>query len=43
METGLKAGFRFERQIFRATFGLKDKFEGMTAFVEKRPAKFVDE
>lgn len=41
LETHLKAGFRFERQIFRATFGLDDKFEGMKAFVEKRDPKWT--
>lgn len=42
-ETTLAEGVRFERRIFHSTFALKDKFEGMAAFVEKRKANFVHE
>ncbi|BAT61793.1 putative enoyl-CoA hydratase echA8 [Variibacter gotjawalensis] len=39
-ETTLSEGMRAERRIFHPLFGTEDKMEGMTAFVEKRPAKF---
>ena len=41
-ETTLAEGIRFERRIFHATFATQDQKEGMAAFVEKRPATFVD-
>jgi enoyl-CoA hydratase len=39
-ETSLAEGLRFERRLFHAMFGLDDQKEGMTAFIEKRPAAF---
>jgi enoyl-CoA hydratase len=39
-ETTLSEGIRFERRVFHAMFALDDQKEGMTAFVDKRPAKF---
>ncbi|MCJ2130765.1 enoyl-CoA hydratase [Methylobacterium sp. E-045] len=39
-ETTLSEGLRFERRVFHATFATEDQTEGMTAFVEKRPADF---
>jgi enoyl-CoA hydratase len=39
-ETSLAEGVRFERRIFHSLFATADQKEGMTAFVEKRPAKF---
>jgi enoyl-CoA hydratase len=39
-ETTLAEGIRFERRTFHALFATLDQKEGMTAFVEKRPAKF---
>jgi len=39
-ETTLAEGVRFERRVFQALFATEDQKEGMTAFVEKRPAKF---
>jgi enoyl-CoA hydratase len=39
-ETSLAEGILFERRTFHATFATKDKFEGMDAFANKRPAKF---
>lgn len=39
-ETPLKQGLRSEKRFFQMTFGTKDQKEGMTAFVEKRPAEF---
>ncbi|GAB3920389.1 enoyl-CoA hydratase [Kribbella albertanoniae] len=40
-ETTLTEGIRFERRTFHATFAFADRTEGMTAFIEKRPAKFT--
>jgi enoyl-CoA hydratase len=39
-ETTLAEGVRFERRMFQATFATEDRREGMTAFVDKRPAAF---
>ena len=39
-ETTLAEGVRFERRIFHSLFATEDQKEGMTAFVEKREAKF---
>jgi len=38
----LDEGCHFEKRIFHATFASQDRKEGMTAFVEKRKADFVD-
>jgi len=37
-ETGLAQGIIFERRLFHGLFGTEDQKEGMSAFVEKRPA-----
>jgi enoyl-CoA hydratase len=39
-ETTLAEGIRFERRLFHSAFATDDQKEGMTAFVEKRPASF---
>jgi enoyl-CoA hydratase len=39
-ETSLAEGLRFERRMFYASFATEDQKEGMSAFIEKRPAKF---
>ena len=39
-ETSLTEGIRFERRVFHATFALRDQKEGMSAFIDKRPADF---
>src|SRR5215218_11443022 len=39
-EGTLAEGVRFERRVFHALFATEDQKEGMSAFVEKRPAKF---
>jgi enoyl-CoA hydratase len=39
-ETTLAEGIRFERRAFHALFATQDQKEGMSAFVDKRPAKF---
>lgn len=43
LETTLAEGIRFERRVFHSMFSLADQKEGMSAFVEKRPAQFKDE
>ena len=40
-ESSLAQGVRLERRLFHSTFSTKDRAEGMTAFVEKRPAKWT--
>jgi len=40
-ETMLGQGVQFERRLFHGLFGTEDQKEGMTAFVEKRPGKWV--
>jgi enoyl-CoA hydratase len=35
-ETTLSGGMNVERDLFRSTFALEDRAEGMAAFVEKR-------
>ena len=40
-ETTLAEGMRFERRVFQGLFATQDQKEGMAAFVEKRPAKFL--
>ncbi|MEM7472412.1 MAG: enoyl-CoA hydratase [Pseudomonadota bacterium] len=41
-ETTLQEGLLFERRLFHSLFATEDQSEGMTAFVEKREAKFRD-
>jgi enoyl-CoA hydratase len=40
LDTLMSDGMAFERTSFHALFNLDDQTEGMTAFVEKRPAAF---
>ncbi|MBM7075328.1 MULTISPECIES: enoyl-CoA hydratase-related protein [Micromonospora] len=40
-EVGVQAGVLFERRAFHALFATEDQREGMAAFLEKRPARFV--
>ncbi|MCG2841179.1 enoyl-CoA hydratase [Sandaracinobacter sp. RS1-74] len=40
-ETTLSQGILFERRLFHGLFGTADQKEGMAAFVEKRPGKWV--
>ncbi|QDY08043.1 enoyl-CoA hydratase [Micromonospora sp. HM134] len=40
-EVGVHAGVLFERRAFHALFATEDQREGMAAFLEKRPARFV--
>lgn len=42
-ESTLKEGLHFEKRMFHGCFALKDQKEGMTAFIEKRPANFTNE
>jgi enoyl-CoA hydratase len=39
-EAPLNEGMLFERRLFHSLFATNDQKEGMTAFVEKRPAQF---
>ncbi len=39
-ETPLTEGIAYERRLFHSLFGTEDQREGMTAFLEKRPAVF---
>lgn len=41
-ETTLTEGLRFERRVFHSLFATEDQKEGMSAFVEKRPANFTN-
>lgn len=41
-ETTLQEGLKVEKRLFHASFALEDRKEGMTAFVEKRPAKYTN-
>lgn len=40
-EVTLAEGIRFERRLFQSTFGIADRKEGMTAFIEKRKPAFT--
>ncbi|MBS7350036.1 MAG: enoyl-CoA hydratase [Comamonas sp.] len=40
-ESGLSDGVMFERRLFHGLFATTDQKEGMSAFVEKRPAQFT--
>ena len=40
-ESPLAEGLLFERRLFHSLFATEDQKEGMAAFVEKRPARFV--
>lgn len=39
-ETTLAEGMELERDLFRSTFALEDRAEGMAAFIDKRQPKF---
>lgn len=43
LETGLEDGMKFERQAFSLLAATADRAEGITAFREKRPARFQGE
>jgi enoyl-CoA hydratase len=40
-ESSLREGLLYERRVFFSMFATADQKEGMTAFVEKRPANFT--
>ncbi|XP_034102546.1 probable enoyl-CoA hydratase, mitochondrial isoform X2 [Drosophila albomicans] len=42
-ETTLEEGLKYERRFNHATFSTIDCKEGVKAFIEKRPAKFINE
>ena len=39
-ETSLQAGLAYERRLFYMLFSTEDQKEGMSAFIEKRPAEW---
>jgi len=39
-ETGLTQGAYVERRLFHLTFATEDRAEGMSAYIEKRPARW---
>ena len=41
-ETTLAEGVQYERRLFHSAFATEDQKEGMKAFMEKRPAIFVN-
>lgn len=41
-ELSLAEGLHMEKRLFHSSFATQDRKEGMTAFVEKRPAKWQD-
>ncbi|WP_298440713.1 enoyl-CoA hydratase-related protein [Gordonia sp. (in: high G+C Gram-positive bacteria)] len=41
-QSSLREGLLFERRWFHSLFAFDDQTEGMSAFLEKRPAKFTD-
>jgi enoyl-CoA hydratase len=41
-EVPLREGLLFERRVFHSLFATEDQKEGMSAFLEKRPAQFKD-
>lgn len=41
-ELSLQEGLRLERRLFHALFATEDQKEGMSAFLEKREAKFTN-
>jgi len=43
MDMDLENGCRFENEAFALSFATEDKKEGMSAFLEKREAKFRGE
>eukprot|EP01060_Flectonema_neradi_P034459 TRINITY_DN604_c3_g1_i1.p1 TRINITY_DN604_c3_g1~~TRINITY_DN604_c3_g1_i1.p1 ORF type:complete len:267 (+),score=68.74 TRINITY_DN604_c3_g1_i1:60-860(+) len=40
LDLGITEGLHYEKRVFQATFGSKDRAEGMAAFVEKRAPKW---
>jgi enoyl-CoA hydratase len=42
VESALAEGLLFERRALHAAFSLRDRNEGMSAFIEKRLAKFTN-
>lgn len=41
MQTNLESGLKYEYELYSLSLGLEDKVEGVNAFLEKRPPKFV--
>ena len=41
MQTSLESGLKYEYELYSISLSLEDKSEGVNAFLEKRPPKFV--
>jgi len=41
MQTNLESGLKYEYELYSLSLGLEDKVEGVNAFLEKRPPKFI--
>ena len=41
-DMSLAEGLRYERRLFHALFATENQKEGMNAFIEKRPAQFIN-
>jgi enoyl-CoA hydratase len=41
LQTNLESGLRYEYELYSLSLSLEDKVEGVDAFLEKRPPKFV--
>jgi enoyl-CoA hydratase len=41
MQTNLESGLKYEYELYSLSLSLEDKVEGVAAFLEKRPPKFV--
>jgi len=41
MQTSLESGLKYEYELYSLSLGLEDKVEGVNAFLEKRPPKFI--
>jgi len=41
MQTNLESGLKYEYELYSLSLSLEDKVEGVNAFLEKRPPKFV--
>jgi enoyl-CoA hydratase len=41
MQTNLESGLKYEYELYGLALSLEDRVEGVNAFLEKRPPKFV--
>jgi enoyl-CoA hydratase len=40
LNVDLRSGISYEAEAYTTSFGTEDRIEGMSAFLEKRPAEF---